>query len=88
MAARRNGFRIFVVSAIVALCLALIAAVFLVKYANMIARAGIEKAMGKDFSIGSIELKWGSVRVHGVAMKDRAGKEVIRVGILWSRPAS
>ncbi|HNT42936.1 MAG TPA: DUF748 domain-containing protein [Syntrophorhabdaceae bacterium] len=82
MAARRNGFRIFVVSAIVALCLALIAAVFLVKYANMIARAGIEKAMGKDFSIGSIELKWGSVRVHGVAMKDRAGKEVIRVGNL------
>lgn len=82
MAARRKGFRIFIVSVIVALCLALIAAVFLVKYANMIARAGIEKATGKDFSIGSIELKWGSVRVHGVAMKDRTGKEVIKVGNL------
>jgi hypothetical protein len=79
MAAKRREFKIFLVSSIVVLCLALIAVAFLVKYANIIARAGIEKALGKDFSIGSIELKWGSVRVHGVAMKDRAGKEVIKV---------
>lgn len=79
MAAKRRGFKIFLVSSIVVLCLALIAVAFLVKYANTIARAGIEKALGKDFSIGSIELKWGSVRVHGIAMKDRAGKEVVKV---------
>jgi hypothetical protein len=79
MAVRRRGFKIFLVVSTVVLCLVLIAVASLVKYANVIAKGGIEKALGKDFSIGSIELKWGSVRVRDVAMKDRAGKEVIKV---------
>ncbi len=82
MAVKRTGLRIFLISSAVILCLALIAVVFLVKYANVIAKSGIEKALGKDFSIGRIELKWGNVRAEDIVMKNRAGKEVIRVGAL------
>lgn len=79
MAVKRRGFKIFLVCSTVVLCLALIAVALLVKYANVIAKSGIEKALGKDFSIGSIELRWGSVRVRDVAMKERSGREVIKV---------
>ena len=79
MAVKRRGLRIFLISSAVVVCLVLVAVVFLVKYANVIAKNGIEKALGKDFSIGSIELKWGSVRVQDIVMKNRAGKEVIKV---------
>lgn len=79
MAVKRRGFKIFLVCSTVVLCLALIAVALLVKYANVIAKNGIEKALGKDFSIGSIELRWGSVRVRDVAMKERSGREVIKV---------
>ncbi len=74
-----RGFRVFVISSTVVLCLILIAAIFLVKYANVIARSGIQEALGEDFSIGSIELKWGSVHVRDIAMRNRAGRQVIKV---------
>jgi hypothetical protein len=63
----------------VALCLFIIAGLALMRYANVIARAGVEKALGRNFSIGSIDLKWGSVRARNVALKNSAGKEVITV---------
>ncbi len=63
----------------------LIAGLALLRYANVIAKAGVEKALGKDFSVESIDLKWGSVRVRNVAMKNKAGKEVIRIEELMVR---
>jgi hypothetical protein len=79
MSARTKRPRFFIISSVVVLCLILIAVLFLIKYANVIAKSGIEKALGRDFSIGRIELTWGSVRVKDVVMKNSAGKEVIRV---------
>lgn len=63
----------------------LLAGLALLRYANIIAKAGVEKTLGKDFSIESIDIKWGSVRVKGVAMKNNAGKEVIRIEELMVR---
>lgn len=79
MAAKRKGLTIFLISSGVVVCLVLIAVVFLVKYANVIAKSRIEKTLGKDFSIGRIELKWGSVRAQDIVMRNRVGKEVIKV---------
>lgn len=79
MAVKGKGFKVSLICSAVVLCLALVAVALLVKYANVIAKSGIEKALGKDFSIGSIELKWGSVRVRDVAMKGASGREVIKV---------
>lgn len=62
-----------------------IAGLAMLRYANVIARAGVEKALGKDFTVGSIDLKWGSVRAHNVVMKGKAGREVIRVGAVLVR---
>ncbi len=70
--------RIVLISLLVFACLALTTVLVLAKYANVIVKNGIEKALGKDFSIGNIELKWGSVEVSNVVMKNRAGKEVIK----------
>lgn len=66
-------------------CLFVIAGLMLVRYANVIAKAGVERAIGKDFSMGSIDLKWGSVHARNVVMKDTAGKEIIRVEELTVR---
>ena len=79
MAAKRRGLTTLFISFAVVACLVLVAVIFLVKYANVIAKSGIEKALGKDFSIGRIELKWGSVRAQDIVMKNRAGKEVVKV---------
>lgn len=54
----------------------------LVKYANRIVKSQLENRLGKSFSIERIDLKWGSVEVVGVALKNHAGKEVIKVGNL------
>ncbi len=54
----------------------------LVKYANRIVKSQLENRLGKSFSIERIDLKWGSVEVVGAALKNRAGKEVIKVGNL------
>lgn len=62
-----------------------VACLALLRYANVIAKAGVEKALGKDFSIESIDIKWGSVRVRNVVMKNKAGKQVIQVGELMVR---
>lgn len=79
MTVRHRGFKILLVSSTVVLCLALGTVALLVKYANVIAKTGVEKALGKDFSIGSIELRWGSVFVRDIAMKERSGREVVKV---------
>ena len=63
----------------------IVAALALVRYSNTIVKAGVEKALGKDFSFESIDLKWGSVRARNVVMKDRAGKPVIHVEELTVR---
>ncbi len=57
----------------------LVASLALVRYANVIAKAGVEKVLGKDFSVGAIELKWGTVRARNIAMKNPAGADVIRI---------
>lgn len=57
----------------------------LIRYANVIAKAGVERALGKEFSVESIDLKWGSVRARNVVMKDRAGKRVVHVEELMVR---
>ena len=54
----------------------------LVKYANRIIASELEKRIGKSFSVERIDLKWGSVEVVGVALKNREGKEVVKVGDL------
>ena len=82
MARENKGKKIFFISSATFLCLFLLTVVVLVKYANVIARGGIEKALGEDFSVDAIELRWGSVEVVGITMKDRAGKEVIKIGEL------
>lgn len=71
--------KIILISSAAVACLLLVLVLILVRYANTIAKTGIEKALGKDFSIERIELKWGSVRVQNIVMKDKAGKEVIKV---------
>ncbi len=54
----------------------------LVKYANQIIKNELESRLGKSFSIERIDLKWGHVEVTGVALRNAAGKEVIKVGNL------
>ena len=71
--------KIILVSSAAVACFLLVFVLFLVKYANIIAKSGIEKALGRDFSIERIELKWGSVRAQNIVMKDKAGKEIVKV---------
>lgn len=71
--------KIILVSSAAVACFLLVVVLLLVKYANTIAKTGIEKALGKDFSIERIELKWGSVRAQNIVMKDKAGKEIVKV---------
>ena len=78
MPERSRRKRIVVISLLVFFCLILATVLVLAKYANVIVKGGIERALGKDFSIGSIELKWGSVEVSNIAMKNKAGREVIK----------
>ncbi|MBP1747496.1 MAG: hypothetical protein H6Q52_35 [Deltaproteobacteria bacterium] len=82
----RKG-KILLIGSGIVVFLFIIAGLALVRYANVIVRAGIEKAVGKDFSIESIDLKWGSVRARNVVMKNKAGKDVIRVEELMVRAA-
>ena len=57
----------------------------LVKYANKIIKSELESRLGKNFSIESIDLKWGHVEVAGIKFKNASGKEVIKVGGLSVR---
>ncbi len=66
-------------------CLFIVAGLVLVRNANVIAKAGVQRVLGKDFSVGSIDLKWGSVRARDVVMKNTAGKEVVRIEELMVR---
>lgn len=70
--------RIIVISLLAFVCLVLAAVLVLAKYSNAIVKSGIESALGKDFSIGSIELKWGSVEVSNLVMKNKAGREIVK----------
>ncbi|HOC45324.1 MAG TPA: hypothetical protein PKM26_01855, partial [Syntrophorhabdaceae bacterium] len=47
-------------------CLFIVVGLVLVRNANVIAKAGVQRVLGKDFSVGSIDLKWGSVRARDV----------------------
>jgi hypothetical protein len=80
---RRSKIALFIAGTIV--CISIIACLALLRYANVIAKAGVEKALGKDFSIESIDVKWGSVRARNVVMKDATGKQVIHVEELMVR---
>ena len=81
--ARRSKIVLIIAGAVV--CIFIIAGLALVRYANVIAKAGVERALGKEFSIESIDLKWGSVRARNVVMKDGAGRQVVRVEELMVR---
>ncbi|MEN6617639.1 MAG: DUF748 domain-containing protein [Syntrophorhabdus sp.] len=81
---RKKRMIILVTSGVIVLVF-LIAILALVKYANAIAKAGVERVLGKDFSIGSIELKWGSVRARNLAIKNKAGESVVHIDELAVR---
>ncbi len=80
---RRSKITLILVAIFV--CVSIITGLALLRYANVIAKAGVEKVLGKDFSIESIDIKWGSVRARNVVMKNKTGKEVIHVGELMVR---
>jgi len=56
-----------------------VAIAFLMKFANTIIKAEVERRLGKTFSVEKIDLGWGSVEATGVKLKNTAGKEVIRI---------
>ncbi|MHB8111297.1 MAG: DUF748 domain-containing protein [Syntrophorhabdaceae bacterium] len=81
---RKNRMIILITSGIVFFII-LAAILGLVRYANVIARAGVEKALGKDFSVGSIELNWAGVRARNIALKNKAGRDVVSIEQLTVR---
>jgi hypothetical protein len=74
--------KVFLIAAVAFVVILGLSVALLVKYANRIVKGELERRLGKSFSIERIDLKWGSVEVVGVALKNRQGKEAIKVGDL------
>jgi hypothetical protein len=74
--------KVFLIAVVCFVAILGVSIALLVKYANRIIESELEKRLGKNFSIERIDLRWGSVEAVGVALKNRQGKEVVKVGNL------
>jgi hypothetical protein len=77
--------KVFLIAVVCFVAILGVSIALLVKYANRIIESELEKRLGKNFSIERIDLKWGSVEAVGVALKNRQGREVVKVGNLSIR---
>ncbi|HEY3276428.1 MAG TPA: DUF748 domain-containing protein [Syntrophorhabdaceae bacterium] len=84
MAKRRFAGIILVVAAVILLVLAA-SSVVLLKYGNRMIKGELERRLGKAFSIDRIDLTWGHVKATGIKMKNREGKDTVRIDSLSAR---
>jgi hypothetical protein len=75
---KEKGKKVLIITLVIVAIVG-VSVIVLMKFANKIVKAELERRLGKTFSVEKIDLGWGNVEATGVRLKNSAGKEVIRI---------